>query len=198
VEGDLRGERVVASGSGRRHGLALTAVGVLLLAGTTGCAGLKAAKDAEARLQRELSGARCEKTLDEAWDESRRLLAERGYPLAGPDARLVGQETGILEKAGDKGGVLGKMLTRARETHDEGGERVLETAWYRQRRYRLVGSAGAPGCHVTFLAIREDPYERNRDLWEAPQRDALLELELLRRLAPDEAARIAPSPGGAQ
>jgi len=176
--------------------MALAALGLMALAGATGCAGLKAAKAAEARLQGQLAGARCEKTLDEAWDEARRLLAERGYPLAGPDAKLVGQETGILEKAGDKGGVLGLMLTKARQTRDEGGERVLETAWYRHRRYKLVGSAGAPGCHVTFLAIREDQYEPNRDTWEAPQRDLLLELELLRRLAPDEAARIDSAPGG--
>lgn len=168
----------------------------MVLAGASGCAGARAAKAAEARLQGELAGAHCERTLDEAWDEARRLLAERGYPLAGPDAALVGQETGILEKAGDKGGVLGKMLTRARQTHDEGGERVLETAWYRHRRYKLVGSTATPGCHVTFLAIREDPYEPNRDVWEAPPRDLQAELELLRRLAPDEAARIDSASGG--
>jgi hypothetical protein len=183
-------------GSSRAPRLALLALGLLLLAGAGGCAGARASKAAEAQLQQALAGARCEKTLDEAWDEARRLLAERGYPLAGPDARLVGQETGILEKAGDKGGALGLMLTRARQTRDEGGERVLETAWFQHRRYKLVGAAGAPGCHVTFLAIREDPYEPNRDLWEAPRRDLQAELELLRRLAPDEAARVAPSSGG--
>jgi hypothetical protein len=169
----------------------------MALAGAPGCAGLEAKRAAEARLQGELAGARCERTLDEAWDEARRLLAERGYPLAGSDAKAAGQQAGLLERAGEKGGFLGKLLTRARETHDEGGERVLETAWLRDKRYRLVGSAAAPGCHVTFLAIREDPHEPNRDTWEAPTRDLRLELELLRRLAPDEAARIEPSPGGA-
>jgi len=179
--------------------MGLAALGLLLLAAvtaTSGCAGARAAKAAEARLQGQLAGARCDKTLDEAWDEARRLLAERGYPLAGPDAKLAGQEAGILERAGDAGGVLGKMLTRARQTREEGGERVLETAWYRHRRYKLVGSAGAPGCHVTFLAIREDQYEPNRDTWEAPLRDLQAELELLRRLAPDEAARIESASGG--
>jgi len=192
----LQAKRIGAHGSSRAGRLALTALGLLVLAGTGGCAGARAAKAAEARLQGQLAGARCEKTLDQAWDEARRLLAERGYPLAGPDAALVGQETGLLEKAGDKGGALGLMLTKARQTREEGGERVLETAWHQHRRYKLVGSAGAPGCHVAFLAIREDQYEPNRDTWEAPQRDLQAELELLRRLAPDEAARIAPQTGG--
>lgn len=167
----------------------------LLALAAAGCAGVRAQAAAEARLEAALDGAACGATLDQAWDEARRLLGERGYPMAGPDAKAAGFETGILERAGDKGGALGKMLTKARETHQEGGDRVLETAWFQHRRYRLVGAAAAPACHVTFLAIREDPHELNRDAWEAPRRDPGLELELLRRLAPEEAARIAP-PGG--
>jgi len=114
------------------------------------------------------------------------VLADRGYPLAAADARAAGREPGILEQAGS----LGKLLSPARETHEEAGERLLETGWLDRQRYRLVGAPGASGCHVAFLAIRQDPHERPRDAWEAPRRDAQLELELLRRLAPDEAARL--------
>jgi len=114
------------------------------------------------------------------------VLADQGYPLAAADARAAGREPGLLEQAGS----LGKLLSPARETHQEAGERLLETGWLDRLRYRLVGAPEAPGCHVAFLAIRQDPHERQRDAWEAPRRDPQLELELLRRLAPDEAARV--------
>jgi hypothetical protein len=170
----------------------------MLLAGLSGCAGLAASRAAEARLAKALDSARCERTLDEAWAEARRLLAERGYPLSGADAQATGRTPGFLERPG----ILGRLLSPARETHDEGARRVLETGWLQSRRYRLAGAQDAPGCHVAFLAIREDQSEHARDALEPPRRDLQLELELLRRLAPDEAARVeaatpAAAPAGA-
>jgi len=164
----------------------------MLLTGLAGCAGLAAARAAEARLASALDSARCERTLDEAWAEARRLLAERGYPLSGADAQATGRAPGFLGQPG----ILGRLLSPARETHDEGARRVLETGWLQGRRYRLTGAEDAPGCHLTFLAIREDAGQHARDVWETPRRDLQLELELLRRLAPDEAARVeAAAPG---
>ncbi len=165
----------------------------LLALATAGCAGVRAREAAEAKLQAELDRAACPATLDEAWAAARLLLDERGYPLAAPDMQAIGKRPALLERVT---GGLAELVTPARATRDEDGGRRLETGWLDGRRYRLVGSATAPGCHLTFLAIREDPYERHRDVWEAPRRDPALALELLRRLAPDEAARIAPPAGG--
>jgi hypothetical protein len=165
---------------------------LLLAVAASGCAGLRAQEAAEARLQAELDRVACPATLDEAWAAARLLLDERGYPLAAPDMLAIGKKPALLERVT---GGLAELVTPARATRDEDGGRRLETGWREGRRYRLTGSASAPGCHLTFLAIREDPHERLRDAWEAPRRDPGLALELLRRLAPDEAARIAP-PGG--
>jgi hypothetical protein len=163
--------------------------------GLSGCAGMAAAKAERARLERELDTARCPRTLDESWDEARRMLAERGYPLGEADSKAVGKVAGFFER----GGTLGSLLTRVRDTHDEGSYRVLETSWVGPRRYRLVGSPGAPGCHVTFLAIQEDEHEPLRDAWEAPRRDLELEQELLGRLTPAPAPPVAaPAPAGSE
>jgi len=154
-----------------------------------GCAGLGGDRARVQRLEHELSAATCGRTLDEAWDEARRLLDERGYELAGADARAVGKTPGLASSIGP----FGSLLSAARETREEGAGRVLETGWRSGWRYRLEGSLAAPGCHVAFLAVAEDPSQRGRDAWQAPRRDSALEFELLRRLAPQEATRFEAS-----
>lgn len=162
------------------------AVSVLSLVVSGGCATVGADRPVVAQLERGLSEATCGRSLDDAWDEARRLLDEQGYELAGADARAVGKTPG----PGSFIGPFGVLLTPARETRVEGTARVLETGWRGGQRYRVEGSTEAPGCHVVFLALAEDPGQRGRDVWQAPRPDRALEFELLRRLAPGEATRI--------
>jgi hypothetical protein len=145
------------------------------------CASNAAARARAEYLRREVGSLSCPRTLDEAWSEARRLLAERGYRLAGADAEAVGES----------GSFLVSLFTPAKATRtDARGVRTLETGWRLGVRYRLSGSADAPGCHVTFTAIEEDRTEHGRDSAEPPRRDLEMELELVRRLAPEDAARI--------
>jgi len=163
-------------GSARRGVAAWLAAGVI-----AACASTKAARARAEYLGRELDGLVCGKSIDHAWSEARRLLADRGYPLAGADAKAVGK----------RGNALVAIFAPARATRvSERGSRTLETGWSHGLRYRLSGSPEAPGCHVTFMAITEDLTEHRRDSSRRPYRDVDLELELVRRLAPEEAARI--------
>ncbi|HET9554982.1 MAG TPA: hypothetical protein VFP50_18595, partial [Anaeromyxobacteraceae bacterium] len=132
-------------------------------------------------LGRALDEAPCGRTLDEAWAEARRLLRERRHGLAGADAEATG---------GGPTGLLVTLFSPARETREEDGVRTLESGWWNGVRYRLVGAPQAPGCHVTFLRIREDLTEHGHDAADRPVRDVELELLLLRRLAPDAAAGL--------
>ncbi len=161
-------------------------VSVLSLLVSGGCATAGTERAVVAQLERGLSSASCGRSLDDAWDEARRLLDEQGYELAGADARAVGKAPG----PGSFIGPFGSLLSAARETRVEGTARMLETGWRSGQRYRLEGSAEAPGCHVVFLTLAEDPGQRGRDVWQAPRPDRTLELELLRRLAPEEATRL--------
>jgi hypothetical protein len=165
----------------------LLALGLALLA--AGCAAVQARQARTEALTRALDRSSCGVSLDEAWNEALRLLDERGYQLAGKDAEVVGKHTL---------GYLG-FLSKARETRPDGhGGQVADTGFLNGQRYELLGNAGAPGCHVTLLAVKEDTSQRGRDSGDAPQRDPEAELALLRRLAPDEAARVeaqsAPAP----
>jgi len=145
------------------------------------CASTRVARARAEYLGRELDRLECGRSLDEAWTEARRMLGDRGYPLAGADAKAVGKSANPLVA----------IFTPARATRaGERGSRTLETGWVRGLRYHLSGSPGGSGCHVTFTAIAEDLTEHGRDSSQRPRRDLELELELVRRLAPEEAARI--------
>jgi hypothetical protein len=109
------------------------------------------------------------------------MLDERGFALEGADAQAVGKSSDLISR----------IFTPAKETRvDERGGCSLETGWRLGVRYRVEGSSSAPGCHVAFTAIHEDPTEHGRDSRDGPQRDLEMELELVRRLAPAEAERI--------
>jgi hypothetical protein len=154
---------------------------VALAAPAAGCAAARAEQARAAYLRRALDEAPCGRTLDEAWAEARRLLRERRHGLAGADAEATG---------GGPTGLLVTLFSPARETREEEGVRTLETGWADGVRYRLVGAEAAPGCHVTFLRIREDLTEHAHDSGDPPRRDLELELLLLRRLAPAAAAGV--------
>jgi hypothetical protein len=133
------------------------------------------------RLEAALDATRLDGPLDEAWDAVRRLLAERGFQLGGQDAEAVGQE---------RYGPLADAVSTARPTAPTPrGGRLLETAWGRgARRYVAEAVPDGDGWRVRLDEIREDPFRPMRD--GARRRDAELELELLRRLAPAAAAAL--------
>jgi hypothetical protein len=153
-----------------------------------GCAGQRAAAARTRLLQEKLDELRYPRPLDEVWGEARRLLAEKGYPLAGQDAEAVGQKPAFLAS----------IFSPAKETRpDPAGTQFLETGWGRgQLRYRLAAPVEGGSCRVVFTAIREDQTEHGRDAGPGT-RDVDMELELARRLDPEAAARIEAALGTA-
>lgn len=161
------------------HPTAWLAAAALLA--TSSCASMQAARARREALTAQLDALRYPRPLDEVWAEARRLLAEKGYPLAGKDAEAVGQTPGFLAS----------IFSPAKETRpDPAGGQFLESGWGPgQLRYRLAATGDGTGCRVLFAALQEDPTEHGRDAGQA-RRDAEMELELARRLEPESAARI--------
>lgn len=178
----------------------LSAIAGILLLAASGCASMQAARARAKALEPQLEAFRYQKPLDEVWQEARRLLADRDYPLATDDAAAVQQkEMGFLERVftpakdtrrrsadvgtfqrlggeGGKGGALGP---------DD--ERFLETGWRRQGdRYRVDGLHDDRGCRVLFTRILQD----RTDHRDVPERDLEMELDLARRVDPEAAERI--------
>jgi hypothetical protein len=176
---------------------ALAALAAAALAATA-CAGLRAREARTEKLRAELDALHYQKPMIEVWDAVRHLLADQGYPLAGPDAAAVGQ------KPMD---TMARIFTAAQPTHayreDDGllqqlgafrGDPstartglTLETGWFRTRvRYRADAFDEPGGIRVVFTRIDEDPTSHR----ERPTRDLDEELSLARRLDPEAAARI--------
>jgi hypothetical protein len=169
------------------------------LAALAGCATLRASQARADALRAQLDAYRFSLLMDEVWLEARRLLADRNLPLAGEDARAVGQpELGF----GDR------LLSPARETHGYGEDvgllqklgvfdrkggsgpsgRSLDTGWRRVRdRYHLDALEQDGGVRVVFLRITENSTDHRE---QPPVRDLELELALVQRLDPEAAARI--------
>ncbi len=153
------------------------AAAVLLLAACARLGGPRA-------LERRLDAYRYPKPLDEVWPAALRLLADRGFPLSGKDREVVGSAPqGAWDRFFSDG-----FGTRVFGPDDAG--RVAETGWNKQRlRYRVEGlPVGAGGCQIRFISIKgrmEDPAVEERF------RDPEMELDLLSRLDPESADRIA-------
>ncbi len=160
--------------------LGLAAAATLLSA----CASVEAERARREALAPRLDALRYSNPLDEVWGEGRRLLAEKGYPLAGADAEAVGKKPNPLEI----------VLSRAKDTRpDPDGGQFLETGWGPgSLRYRLRGWTEGSSTRVVFWAIPEDQVERGRDGYP-PSRGVDMELELARRLDPAAAAAIEPA-----
>ncbi len=161
----------------------------------SGCA-TAANKRAEA-LEQELDGLVYEKPLDEVWQEARLLLAQRDFPLAGDDAKAVGQTQRWVDKilspahettTGDYDPGLFQSLGAGDATRKRGSDKQwLDTGWnYYAERYHVEGRRLLEGCKVTFVKIKQD--RTNRDVVKT--RDHEMELDLARRVAPDAAERI--------
>jgi hypothetical protein len=147
------------------------------------------------RLQHELDGFVYAKPLGDVWQEARRLLAERGFPLADKDAEAVGQKPmnwteKLLSPAREtgpatEGGLLQRMGVLKGKTVS-GAAQALDTGWSQYgERYHLEGWTDGSGCRVLFTFIKQ-----NSDRQETKSRDLDMELDLLRRIDPATADRI--------
>ncbi|HEU4384487.1 MAG TPA: hypothetical protein VFR85_13455 [Anaeromyxobacteraceae bacterium] len=145
------------------------------------CASIEAERARQEALVPRLDALSYSRPLDEVWDQGRRLLAEKGYPLDGKDAEAVGKKPNPLEF----------ILSRAKDTRpDPDGGQFLETGWGpRTLRYRFRAWTENSNTRVAFWAIGENPAEPGRDA-SPPTRGVDMELELARRLDPEAAAAI--------
>lgn len=170
----------------RRSRGALAASLLLLLAG---CATLSTA-DARSRDLREWFEAHpFAKSCDALWPDVLRTAAARGFPLSASDAKLLGEAPG---------GALGELVSAANRTYRTAdGGLTSATDWNRESgtRLRMTASpAGEGACRVRFDVIgggvtTADEFSLGPD-WD-------LDLMLLRRVSPDEAARVeAKTPPG--
>jgi hypothetical protein len=131
-------------------------------------------------MEAEVSGYRYRQPVDAVWPQVRRLLSDYGLTLVGKDAPPVGPATGLLQQ----------LTSVGRETSStpEGGL-MLESDWTNGgRRWRAEAWPEGAGCRVTLTKIAENPSHRGHDDWSV--RDYPLELELIRRVDPDGAARL--------
>jgi hypothetical protein len=176
-----------------RYG-AWLAAGLALVAAAGGCASARKARARE--LESQLEGFRYQKPLDEVWQQARVLLAERGYPLAAADANAVGQpEMSWVERLASPARAtsfssperdLFQALGMTEKT--VGGEvQWLDTGWngYGER-YHVEGPKDAGGCRVIFTHIQADRTDRR----DKRSRDLDMELDLVKQVDPEAAARI--------
>ncbi len=159
---------------------------------------MRASRARSQHLKTQLDALHYTKSMEEVWPEVQRLLADKGYPLAGADAKAVGQKEmswagRLLSPAkethhGDRGSLLRFLGVVARDRDAEERAQSLETGWRKNRdRYRADGFKEGSGCRVVFTAIDVDATE-HRD--GNRRRDLELELELARRVDREAADRI--------
>lgn len=159
-----------------RPSLALACAAVVVGAVGIGCA----AAQRESRLRRELDGHALARPLAEVWPVALRLLDERGFDLGSNDRVSIGKAPL---------GTAARLFSQARDTHARDGRWVAETDLDGSDvRYRIEGSdAGGGTSRVVFYRIAGSLEGRD----DREFRDVELELELVRRVDPEAAARIA-------
>jgi hypothetical protein len=176
----------------RPHRAVLAASAALAVV-ASGCATASSVR--KERLQRELDAFTYAKPLDEVWQEGRRLLAERGFPLADKDAEAVGQKPmswaeKILSPVREtgpatEGGLLQRMGVVKGKTIS-GAAQALDTGWSQYgERYHVEGWSEAAGSRVVFTFIKQ-----GTDRQETKSRDLEMELDLVRRVDSGAAERI--------
>jgi hypothetical protein len=144
------------------------------------CSSVTAQVRRDARLREALDAHRFQQPLSVVWPAALRLLADHHYQLVGHDRAAVGAPEESRWR------VLTARGFATRKVSDHG--LVLETRESESRtRCRVEAVETSPGaCRITFTAVRrtgEVPSEEK-------SRDLDLELELVRRLEPDAAARV--------
>ena len=154
------------------------AVAVALAA--PGCASLSDRRARAKQVRAEMQAYRYPQSQEEVWPHVQRLLADRGLALAGKDA----------EEAGQKSGKLAQWSNAAKETRaTPTGGRLLETGWNQNKvRWRAEAEPEAGGLRVVFTHI---DWNWDNIGWDGVTlRDHEMELDLLRRVDPEAAARI--------
>jgi hypothetical protein len=158
-------------------------VAIALLA-ATGCASMRLADERRDYQLKELGTFPYARSCLDVWPPVLKLLGSKGYPLEGRDRQYAGQA---------KQGTLGAIVNQGYETRAvEGGGLMVLTGWLAaaegNSRYEVTGNPAQPsGCAVTFTRIHTGTIDPSNDQREPDWR---IQLELLKELQPDAAARI--------
>jgi hypothetical protein len=154
------------------------------LLGTTGCASMRLADQRRDYYLKELTTFPYAGSCLDVWPSVLKLLGAKGYPLEGRDRQYAGQA---------KQGTLGAIVNQGYETRAvEGGGLMVLTGWLPaaegKSRYEVTGNPAPPsGCAVTFTRIFTGTIDPSDDQREPDWR---IQLELLKQLQPDAAARV--------
>jgi hypothetical protein len=156
----------------------VVAATALLLAG---CASTRLAAAQDRYLQEKLDTWVYPKTCKELWPDVVRLLASKGFSLAGEDRVVAGEP-----RQSDFMAAISEGF-ETRQTYD--GGLVLGTSWNKNWvRYRASGAVIGRGCSVTFLRdVQPDTDDPGKMVTTT---DYDLMMELLRRVDPQAAAGI--------
>ncbi len=148
------------------------------------CASLTASERRDERLRAALDAHAIHRPLASVWPAALRLLAERGHQLVGRDRARVGQDPAPLFR---------RLTGSGFATTPVKDGLVLETMEDQHLvRYRVEGlERGGAACQVRFVAIRRTESSPS----EERSRDLELELELVGRVAPEEAERLRAEAG---
>jgi hypothetical protein len=157
---------------------------IAALLGTSACASMRLADERRDYFLREVGTFTYSKGCLDVWPSVLRLVGSKGYPLQGRDRQYAGQA---------KQGALASIVDQGYETRAvEGGGLMVLTGWLPaaegNSRYEVTGNPGQPsGCAVTFTYVFTGTIDPSNDRRETDWR---IQLELLKALQPDAAARI--------
>jgi hypothetical protein len=163
---------------------AIRALAVLALALATACASLRLGDEQRAYYLREAGTFAYPKSCLDVWPSVLAALGSKGYPLKGRDRAYGGE--------GKQSG-FASVVDQASETRAvEGGGLAVRTGWNStatgSTRYEVTGNPAPPsGCAVTFTLITTgtvDPSSEQRET------DWRIQMEMMRRVDPESAARI--------
>jgi hypothetical protein len=151
-----------------------------LLLASAGCAGLRAQQARESHVKAAMKAEIFPASCIDLWPQVLRTLAAHEFDLVGNDREVAGQS---------EQGAVTRFLSRGHQTtRNEAG--VLEVGTDANRdllRMVVRGTpAGSSGCRVTATAYQGDAANNPEREW----RDYDVELDVLARVAPGEAAQI--------
>ena len=158
-------------------------VAATLLA-ATGCASMRVADERRSYFLKELGTYTYGKGCLDVWPSVLKLVGSKGYPLHGRDRQYAGQ---------GKQGAFASVVEQGYETRAvEGGGLTVLTGWLPaaegSSRFEVNGGPGQPsGCAVSFALISTGTIDPSNERREPDWR---IQLELLKELQPDAAARV--------